>query len=179
MSSGNLPEQSTTDTERTERVRQVIEDCMDRRAAGASVTDAELIANHSDLMPELDSALRFLRLAETAEQHARHLAAAGLHVRCPHCQIALEVVEESSVSDLTCPSCGSRLSLTDDSERTFRVDCEEMVNHFRLVERVGVGAFGGVWRAHDTQLDRTVALKVPRKGQMDPEDQEQFIREAR
>src|SRR5262249_55939239 len=32
---------------------------------------------------------------------------------------------------------------------------------FQLLEQVGLGTFGAVWRARDTRLDRTVALKVP------------------
>ena len=32
---------------------------------------------------------------------------------------------------------------------------------FQLLERVGVGAFGTVWRALDLRLNRTVALKIP------------------
>src|SRR5262249_22862104 len=32
---------------------------------------------------------------------------------------------------------------------------------FQLLERVGVGAFGTVWRAQDRQLYRLVALKIP------------------
>lgn len=51
--------------------------------------------------------------------------------------------------------------------------------HFNLVEEVGVGAFGSVWRAHDTKLDRTVAVKIPRSGQVNATDAEDFLREAR
>jgi serine/threonine protein kinase len=47
------------------------------------------------------------------------------------------------------------------------------------LEEVGVGHFGSVWKARDTQLDRTVALKIPRKGRLDALECEQFFREAR
>lgn len=43
----------------------------------------------------------------------------------------------------------------------------------------GVGAFGSVWKARDTKLDRTVAVKIPRKEQLDSAESEQFLREAR
>jgi serine/threonine-protein kinase len=36
---------------------------------------------------------------------------------------------------------------------------------FELLDQVGQGAFGAVWRARDTELDRVVALKVPHAGQ--------------
>src|SRR6185436_270706 len=36
-----------------------------------------------------------------------------------------------------------------------------------------------VWKARDKQLDRTVAIKIPRAGSMTAEEQEKFFREAR
>ncbi|MBC8872757.1 MAG: protein kinase [Planctomycetes bacterium] len=53
------------------------------------------------------------------------------------------------------------------------------VGHFKLIDQVGTGAFGSVWKASDTELDRHVAVKIPRKGQLDPAETEQFLREAR
>jgi WD40 repeat protein len=51
---------------------------------------------------------------------------------------------------------------------------------FRLIERVGLGACGAVWRALDTQLGRVVALKLPHPGLVSsPEALERFHREAR
>src|SRR5262249_46167647 len=46
--------------------------------------------------------------------------------------------------------------------------------------RVGVGAFGAVWKAHDAELDRVVALKIPHTGLLThDEDLQRFQREAR
>jgi serine/threonine protein kinase len=53
------------------------------------------------------------------------------------------------------------------------------IGHFDLVERIGVGGFGTAWKAWDRELDRTVAIKVPRRGQLTPTETEQFFREAR
>ena len=53
------------------------------------------------------------------------------------------------------------------------------IGHFELVEQIGAGTFGSVFKAIDNELDRTVAIKVPRKGQLDPTETEQFLREAR
>ena len=57
--------------------------------------------------------------------------------------------------------------------------CTKSIGHFELVEQIGVGTFGFVWKARDKELDRTVAIKIPRKGQLDPGETEQFLREAR
>jgi WD40 repeat protein len=53
------------------------------------------------------------------------------------------------------------------------------LGRFDLIERIGVGGFGSVWKARDKELDRTVAVKVPRQGSMTPEEEEKFFREAR
>jgi serine/threonine protein kinase len=51
---------------------------------------------------------------------------------------------------------------------------------FELEEELGIGSFGYVFRARDTELDRTVAIKIPRAGQLaGREDTDRFLREAR
>ena len=33
-----------------------------------------------------------------------------MQIRCPHCQVAIELVDDVAGSDLTCPKCGSWIS---------------------------------------------------------------------
>jgi hypothetical protein len=54
-----------------------------------------------------------------------------------------------------------------------------MLGHFQLLRCLGQGAFGSVWKARDTELDRTVAVKIPRADRMTEDDAEKFLREAR
>jgi tetratricopeptide (TPR) repeat protein len=51
---------------------------------------------------------------------------------------------------------------------------------FEVLEELGRGSFGVVFRCRDTELDRVVAVKVPRPGTLgSPEEEDRFLREAR
>ena len=105
----------------------------------------------------------------------------ALRIRCPHCQNPIEVVDdELSLSDVSCPSCGSQISVIGDD--TLSMPAQEgpaRIGHFELLEVLGSGAFGTVWRAQDHELERAVAIKIPRRGQLPPDEAESFLREAR
>jgi hypothetical protein len=54
------------------------------------------------------------------------------------------------------------------------------LGRFEILEAVGCGSFGTVYKALDPTLQRTVALKVPRLGALvAPADMDRFLREAR
>ncbi len=94
------------------------------------------------------------------------------------------------------PSRGSSANVTkawqegqgadDDAEQAFfllPLDNESLPTNFgrfELLSIIGKGGFGTVYRAHDSQLDRDVAVKIPRQGVLETdEDISRFSREAR
>jgi len=59
-------------------------------------------------------------------------------------------------------------------------DGNRRLGKFELLERLGAGSYGYVFRARDTELGRMVAIKVPRAGHLtSQEDAARFLREAR
>jgi formylglycine-generating enzyme required for sulfatase activity/tRNA A-37 threonylcarbamoyl transferase component Bud32 len=81
---------------------------------------------------------------------------------------------------MTCESCGSGFNLASDGATVMDDGSHaKTIAHFTLVDCLGQGAFGSVWKALDTELDRTVAVKIPRKDQLSSTEAELFLREAR
>src|SRR5215472_2859323 len=59
-------------------------------------------------------------------------------------------------------------------------DLPAVVGKFVVLERLGQGTFGTVYKARDPELSRLVAIKVPRAGAFPgPAEEERFLREAR
>lgn len=65
------------------------------------------------------------------------------------------------------------------SDVSFSDEPPERIGKFEILDILGVGSFGIVYRAHDTELDREVAIKVPRKDRISATDDATSLDEAR
>jgi serine/threonine protein kinase len=176
-----------------------------RDGSNSPLTDAQVCELHPQLMPEIAKQLELLRERNTESTLDANVtrpqvistveanptieleprsssgsrASRGLHIRCPHCSNPVELLTDTRLESITCRTCGSAFSLVDSDDQTRQAPALKRIGRFELVARLGIGGFGTVWKARDTELERTVAVKMPRKGQLAPQEVEQFLREAR
>jgi tRNA A-37 threonylcarbamoyl transferase component Bud32 len=102
---------------------------------------------------------------EAAAPAAANVPPRRLTVRCPHCHRVIELPDDAP-GEISCPECGCPLRVKE--------------GKFELLARVGIGSFGVVWKARDTELDRVVALKVWHARLVATRsDEERFYREGR
>jgi serine/threonine protein kinase len=85
---------------------------------------------------------------------------------CPDCGASMDVTDVEPLSAVICPTCGAPTTVS------------SMIDHFQLVDVLGHGGMGAVYKAHDTSLDRMVALKLLRKSSGSTEQIKQLETEA-
>jgi serine/threonine-protein kinase len=135
--------------------------------------------DYQSRFPALDSAA-LAALLPGAEQPgpAAHSTPPTQRFRCPHCHNPIQLADDHS-EEVLCPGCGSTFRVRE-ARQTVSTAPMRPLGKFQLLERIGAGGFGAVWRARDTTLDRIVALKIPHAGlQAEPAEWERFQREAR
>ena len=169
----------------SQRADAVLAEYMQRVDAGNAVDQQKFIAQHPDVADELRAYFQNEKAVdqpfvpgETVD-HPSKKGSHALRIRCPHCHNVIKVLVDTTFAEVHCTTCGSQFSLTGESKETREATKLLTVGNFQLIERIGLGGFGSVWKARDTQLDRTVAVKIPRRGDMGADETEKFLREAR
>jgi serine/threonine protein kinase len=127
---------------------------------------------------------------------APYLARIASHIeRCAVCESMLDALDEATdplVTGLRGPSVAelaavpqslltaARSALTPGPGSWPAGGPPRRVGKFEILEELGAGTFGTVFRARDTDLGRDVAIKILRAGSLaGAEDVERFLREAR
>ncbi len=181
-----------SEPERSALVRELI--CLEvhfRRARGEDCCSAEYEARFPTLdrtwlasalavpaPPATDSCRTPAERPPKEPVEAAGTASPVRRLRCPHCHNPLQLADHSA-DEVLCPGCGNSFRVREARSTTTTAPMRPL-GKFELLERVGLGGFGAVWKARDTELDRVVALKIPHAGLLaSPEDLERFHREAR
>ena len=110
-----------------------------------------------------------------------NLAQSGLTqpIQCPRCLAPIDSVDGRDVTDIQCPGCGHVFRPEVAATNSPTTDTDTTIDHFDLIQQLGAGGFGSVWKARDMQLDRDVAIKIPRREHIKTHEVEMFLREAR
>jgi tetratricopeptide (TPR) repeat protein len=188
------PDGLPTDSSNSREIalNQLVQDCLRRQSTGEHLDVDAIIAAHPELLPELADELFRLKVIEAAWLNAEQTISQSeastpsdlipspsgvLRILCPGCDVPIDIMAEISATQFTCEQCGLTFSLVDDSDSS---EPEvKQIGHFELVEELGVGGFGKVWKAYDQKLARHVAIKLPRRRALTASAGDQFLKEAR
>ena len=84
----------------------------------------------------------------------------AVRTSCPHCQQPVDLHGEPPGDQVVCSLCGASFPLNRDVTLSWAATELPQLGKFKLLGKLGGGAFGTVYRALDTALHRDVAVKV-------------------
>ncbi len=184
------------------KIDELVEEFLEELKLGSEpdATRARFLSENRDIKDELDERLRFVENVFfavrtdhdgdiTGNEHTTGFHGSGklridpqmvTRIECPHCGNKLNLVTAFH-SEITCGVCGSAVTVKDEITKTCaRIDLPRQLGKFVVQRFLGQGGFGTAYRARDTELNRTVALKIPRVDSfLTANAKERFIREAR
>lgn len=154
-------------------------ECQTRAYLGDIATEAELHKRFPSIADRID----LESISGLAKAGAGVSRTGEPRIYCPHCHHQVRIVPYGPLRDIGCPCCQGTFSVVTvdgdggDAHHVRRVG--RRIAQYELLQKVGEGSFGTVWKARDTRLDCLVAVKIPRRGQLDGEEGERFLKEAR
>jgi hypothetical protein len=186
------PQAPGSQAERQRRAEALADEYLERLLAGETPDRQDFLAAHPELADLLGPRLELVELMHRVARAERPAAGAtaslappgapaerALRVKCPHCGNGIQLVEPEA-AEVTCAACGSSFHVEPGATTSYHpAGLPRSVGRFEVLERLGRGAFGTVYKARDPELQRLVAVKVPRAGSFATPQEERFLREAR
>jgi len=157
-----MDESGRLDPSADSNLRQILSDYSRRVAAGEAITQADLISQNPAVAEALRAHFQIARSIYANATDSSELDSGTSYVRLS--------------TQTTIPPATSGTALSSMAAASL----PEQFGRYRIVRSLGQGAMGAVYLAQDSQLDRPVALKIPKFTQAsDAELIERFYREAR
>ncbi|MCA9005753.1 MAG: SUMF1/EgtB/PvdO family nonheme iron enzyme, partial [Planctomycetaceae bacterium] len=166
-------------------IDQLIADYKARTKAGEQFSFEKLLEAHPEHTAELTRYFQEWKESETPPQPDK----AGAEESSTETSASGKISFEDATAHTMIQGTGdSESSLTRDfrqpnTEATAEIEISKTFSRYEIQKVLGQGAMGAVYLARDTQLDRNVALKIPKFGDGNGVDEEEllarFYREAR